>query len=104
MKKLDEIMELMSDEMADFKNALLELRALKNELDEKSIPISTEVLENHLQSFLQKQEEIQEYQSDVLKGIDEKLSKAIHIPKYILILFSSSLILLIALLGYFIYN
>ncbi len=104
MKKLDEIMELMADEMADFKNALLDLRTLKNELDEKSIPISTEALDNHLQSFLKKQEEIQEYQADVLKGIDQKLKKAIHIPKYILILFGSALLILICLNGYLIFS
>lgn len=103
MKKLDEIMELMADEMADFKMALLELRVMKNELDEKSIPISTEALEKHLNYFLKKQEEIQEYQGDVLKGIDKKLQNAVQIPKYILLLFGSVLLLLVGLNGYLLF-
>ena len=50
MKKLDEIMELMADEMADFKKSLLQLQKISDELQNHSIPINTEVLEKHLHS------------------------------------------------------
>ena len=45
MKKLDEIMELMTDEMADFKESVLQLKEHSKELQNLSIPITTEALE-----------------------------------------------------------
>ena len=45
MKKLDEIMELMTDEMADFKESVLQLKEYSKELQNMSIPITTEALE-----------------------------------------------------------
>ena len=56
MKKLDEIMELMTDEMADFKVAILKLELLSKQISTLSIPISTEALDNNLNTFLEKQE------------------------------------------------
>jgi hypothetical protein len=57
MKKLDEIMELMTDEMEDFKVAILKIEQLSKQLCDLSIPISTEALEKNLNIFLEKQEE-----------------------------------------------
>ena len=50
-------MELMTDEMADFKAAVLELKEHSKELQDMSIPITTEALEKNLKTFLEKQEE-----------------------------------------------
>ena len=57
MKKLDEIMELMADEMADFKTSVLKLQLISKQLFDLSIPISTEAIEKNLNTFLEKQEE-----------------------------------------------
>ena len=104
MKKLDEIMELMVDEMADFKTSLEKLEALSKDLNEMSIPISTAVLDENLKSFLQKQEEDNELKNDLLRDINIQLERASLIPNYILVLFGSILILLLSGLGYFIYS
>jgi len=104
MKKLDEIMELMADEMADFKTAVLELQNLSEKLFNLSIPITTEALEKDLNSFLQKQEAENKKSDEILQGIDRKLKNARLLPNYLLILFGITGILGLGLLGYFGYT
>ena len=103
MKKLDEIMELMTDEMADFKESVLQLKEHSKELQNMSIPISTETLDRHLKNFLKDQEEENQLKIDILKEINGKLQGAVLIPKYILVLFGSIIIILLFLLMYFIF-
>ena len=100
MKKLDEIMELMTDEMDEFKKGLLQLQKLSNELHNRSIPITTEVLEKQLSFFFQKQEKRDDLTAKAFKTIDQKLKKAYILPKSLGIIFGSFLILLITLIGY----
>ena len=104
MKKLDEIMELMADEMKDFKTAVLELQKLSGQLAKMSIPISTEAVEKNLNKFLQKQELEKEKTDEILKEIDRKLKHARIIPNYLLILFAILGILALSLVGYFGYS
>ncbi len=104
MKKIDEIMELMSDEMADFKESVLQLKEHSKALQKMSIPITTEALEKNLNAFLEKQEEESRLKDDVLKSIDQKLKHAILMPRYILILFGILGILSLGLVGYFGYT
>ncbi len=104
MKKLDEIMELMTDEMADFKAAVLKLQLLSKQLFNLSIPITTETLEKNLNIFLVKQREENSIKDQVLKEIDEKLKHARLIPNYLLILVCLLGIISLSLLGYFGYS
>lgn len=104
MKKLDEIMEMMTDEMADFKAAVLELREHSKELQDMSIPITTEALEKNLKFFLEKQEEKSRLKDDVLKSIDKKLKYAMLMPRSLLVIFGILGILMLGLLGYFGYT
>jgi len=104
MKKLDEIMELMTDEMADFKAAILKLEKLSKQLSTLSIPISTEALDNNLNAFLEKQEEENRLKDEVLNEIEKKLKHACIIPNYLLILVCSLGIISLSLLGYFEYS
>ena len=104
MKKLDEIMELMADEMKDFKTAVLELQKLSGQLVKMSIPISTEAVEKNLNTFLQKQEAEKEKTDEILKEIDRKLKRARIIPNYLLILLGISGIIALGSVGYFGYT
>jgi len=104
MKKLDEIMELMADEMADFKNSLLKLEGLSKQLNEMSIPISTAAIDENLKSFLETQRQADKMKDEILSDITTRLGKASLIPKYILVLFGSCLLLLISMLGYLVYS
>ena len=104
MKKLDEIMELMTDEMADFKVAILKLELLSKQISTLSIPISTEALDNNLNTFLGKQEDENRLKDNVLKEIERKLERARIIPNYLLILFGALGIMALSLLVYFGYR
>jgi len=104
MKKMDEIMELMADEIADFNTAVLELQKISEQLVKLSIPISTEALEKTLHVFLKKQEEENWLKNEVLKGIEIKIKHARLIPDYLLILFGTLGIISLGLLGYFWYT
>ncbi len=104
MKKLNEIMELMTDEMADFKATILKLELLSKQLVNLSIPITTEALEKRLNIFLEKQEEENSLKDEVLKEIERKLKHARIIPDYLLILFGTFGIITLGLLGYFGYT
>lgn len=103
MKKLDEIMELMADEMADFKSSLLKLEALSKELHDMSIPISTAAMEGKLGEFLRNQEEAVSSRDALFLDIQNQLKRARLIPKSVMIIFGSSLLVLLMALGYFIY-
>lgn len=104
MKKLDEIMELMSDEMADFEGNLQQLQKLNNELEERSIPISTAALENKLQEFFLNQNALNQQKDQVILDIKLRLDKSGLIPKYILVLFASTQFLLLTITGYCLYD
>ncbi|MDT0648446.1 DUF6730 family protein [Zunongwangia sp. F260] len=104
MKKLDEIMELMADEMADFKTTIVELQRLSDKLFSLSIPITTEALEKDLSTFLKKQELESQERNEILNGIDKKLKNARLIPNYLLILLGIMGILALSLIGYFSYT
>lgn len=100
MKKLDEIMELMADEMQDFQNGLLQMKKMTEELNTRSIPITTEVMEKQLKPFFQKQQEKEALAAERLQSIDNKLKNAYILPKNLGMMFGSLLILLISLIGY----
>lgn len=100
MKKLDEVMELMADEMQDFKEGLLQLKKMTADLQNRSIPISTEVMEKHLSSFFQKQQEKEIQAADKLQAIDQKLKEAYILPRKLGMISGSFLILLVTLIGY----
>ena len=97
-------MELMADEIKDFKTAVLELQKLSEQLVKLSIPISTEALEKSLNTFLKKQEAGKEITDEILKEIDRKLKRARIIPNYLLILFGISGIIALGSVGYFGYT
>ncbi|WP_324719894.1 DUF6730 family protein [Salinimicrobium sp. HB62] len=100
MKKLDEIMELMADEMQDFQNGLLQMKKMTDELNTRSIPISTEVMEKQLKFFFQKQQEKEALAAERLQSIDNKLKNAYILPKSLGMIFGSLVILLLTLIGY----
>ena len=102
MKKLDEIMELMADEMADFKTSLLKLDGLSKEINDMIIPISTEAMENKLDSFLKNQEEAVSSRDTLFLDIQNQLKGARLIPNYMLVLFGCCLLILILALSYYI--
>ncbi|SFN30487.1 DUF6730 family protein [Salegentibacter flavus] len=104
MKKLDEIMELMADEMADFKSSLESLEDLSNKLHKTSVPLSTEVLEKHLNSFLKIQKQKENARTGNLELILSKLERAYILPKSLARLLLSILLALLISFSYLTYK
>jgi len=100
MKKIDEIMELMSDEIQDFQKGLLQMKKMTDELSYRSIPITTEVMEKQLKLFFQQQQEKEALAAVRIQSIDNKLKNAYILPKNLGMIFGSLLILFITLIGY----
>ena len=93
-------MELMADEMQDFQNGLLQMKKMTDELNSRSIPISTEVMEKQLKFFFQQQKDKEGIAAKRFSSIEKMLKKAYILPKKLGMIFGSFLILLITLVGY----
>ena len=98
MKKLDEIMELLTDEMNGIQNSIKKLEGLSKGLNE--VKVDTSKLEYHLKEHLRQQERIRSQNMITLNDIDKKLKRAKLIPKWLLVLFLSVLIILCMTIGY----
>ena len=98
MKKLDAIMELLTDEINGFQNSIKKLEGLSKGLNE--VKVDTSKLEYHLKEHLRHQERIQSNNNRTFNDINKKLKRAKLIPKWLLVLFLSLLIILNMVMGY----
>nr|WP_298995532.1 DUF6730 family protein [uncultured Allomuricauda sp.] len=98
MKKLDDIMELLTDEINGFQNSIKKLEGLSKGLNE--VKADTSKLEYHLKEHLRRQERIQSLNKVTYNDINKKLKRAKLIPKWLLVIFLSLLIILSMVIGY----
>ncbi|MCL6266979.1 DUF6730 family protein [Flagellimonas myxillae] len=98
MKKLDDIMELLTDEINEFQNSIKKLEGLSKGLNK--VKVDTSKLEYLLKEHLRNQESIQSQNKRTLNGINRKLQRVKLIPKWLLVLFLSLLIILSMVIGY----
>ncbi|MEM9078799.1 MAG: DUF6730 family protein [Bacteroidota bacterium] len=98
MKKLDDIMELLTDEINGFQNSIKKLEVLSKGLNE--VKVDTSKFEYHLKEHLRHQVRIQSQNTRTLNDINKRLKRAGLIPKWLLILFLSLLIILSMVIGY----
>ena len=98
MKKMDDIMELLTNEINGFQNSIKKLEGLSKGLNE--VKVDTSKLEYHLKEHLRRQERIQSLNKVTYNDINKKLKRAKLIPKWLLVLFLSLLIILCMAIGY----
>ncbi|WP_350284415.1 DUF6730 family protein [uncultured Croceitalea sp.] len=98
MKKLDDIMELLTDEINGFQNSIKKLEGISKGLNE--VKVDTSKLEYHLKEHLRQQERNQSHNNRILNDINKKLKRAKLIPKWLLVLFLSVLIIQSIAIGY----
>ena len=98
MKKLDDIMELLTDEINGFQNSIKKLERLSKGLSE--VKVDTSKLEYLLKEHLRNQKSIQSQNTRTLNDINRKLKRAKLIPKWLLVLFLSALIIMSMAIGY----
>jgi cell division protein FtsL len=100
MKKIDEIMELLTDEINGFQKSIEKLEDLSKSLNEVKVKADTSKMEYHLKEHLRKQERVESQNQQALKELNQKLKGVKLIPKWLLVLFLSALIILSIAIGY----
>lgn len=91
-------MELLTDEINGFQNSIKKLEGLSKGLNE--VKVDTSKLEYLLKEHLRHQERVQSQNMKTLNHIDKKLKRTKLIPKWLLVLFLSVLIILSMTIGY----
>lgn len=103
-KKLDEVMELLTDELDEFNTSLNKLQKLTENVDNiKVVPDTTRIeflLEEHLSAEQAKSSRIQE----TLEEMNKQLSKARVIPKMQLWLHYGIWIVSLVIIGYLVFQ
>ena len=94
MKKMDEIMELLTEEINGFQKSIEKLESLSKDLNELKVKADTSNMEFHLKEHLRSQERIRSQDQRILNEINKKLKRAKLIPKWVLVLFLSVLMIL----------
>ncbi|GMN11878.1 hypothetical protein MTsPCn9_11540 [Croceitalea sp. MTPC9] len=100
MKKIDEIMELLTEEINGFEKSVEKLECLSKNLNEIKVKADTSNMEYRLKEHLRAQERIESQNKQTLKELNQKLKRAKLVPKWLLILFLSVLIMLTIVIGY----
>lgn len=100
MKRMDEIMELLTEEINDFHKSIEKLEGLSKNLNEIKVKADTSNMEYYLKEHLRKQERIQSQNQRTLKELNQKLKRSKLVPKWLLVLFLSVLMMLTIVIGY----
>lgn len=97
---MDEIMELLTEEVNGFQKSIEKLESLSKNLNEVKVKADTSNMEYYLKEHLRKQERIESQNKRTLKELNQKLKQVKLIPKWLLVLFLSVLIMLTIVIGY----
>ena len=104
MKKLDEIMEVFTEEIESFNASVNRMERLAQELKTTKVEVDAyqmrEVLQEHLKPVLNREKEYQHQ----IKEINKRLKYARLVPKWQLALSWSGIILTMLTLAYFSYR
>ena len=104
MKKMDEIMELLTEEIEGFNRSIGKLEELSKQLDNLKIKADSSNIEFYIKDFLRQQERTVETYGKSVKETNRIVKSATLIPKCIMALFLIALTLAIVTLAYFGYN
>lgn len=97
---MDEIMELLTEEINGFHKSIEKLEGLSKSLNKVKVKADISNVEYYLKEHLGNQERIQLQNERTLNEIDQKLKRAKLIPKWLLVLFLSVLMMLSVVIGY----
>lgn len=87
-------MELLTEEINGFQKSIEKLEGLSNNLNKVKIKADTSNIEYHLKEHLRDQERMQSQNQRSMKEINKKLKRAKLVPKWLLVLFLSAIIIL----------
>lgn len=93
-------MELLTDEINGFQKSIEKLEGLSKNLNEVKVKVDSSNIEYHIKEHLRKQENVQSRNHRTLNEINQKLKRSKLIPKWLLVLFLSVLMILSMTIGY----
>lgn len=82
MAKMDEIMEVLTQEIAGFNNSIGKLEELSKKFDNLKIQTDTSSLEFHLKDFLKSQKRTVESYENRMEEVLKKIEKSRWTPKW----------------------
>mgnify|MGYP003654160726 CR=1 FL=1 len=103
-KKLDEVMELLSDELDGFGKSIIKLEKLTQNTENIKIKVDTSDIEYLLKEHLRAEKERSDRLQEVIKSIANRLSKSSVIPKVQLWIHYTIYFISIVIIGYLIFS
>ena len=104
MKKIDEIMELLTEEIEGFNRSIGKLEELSKKWDNLKIKADSSNIDYYVKDFLRKQERVVEAYRNGVNETNQTIKSAVLIPKWVTALFLTVLSLTVITLAYFGYN
>ncbi|SMC41579.1 DUF6730 family protein [Cellulophaga tyrosinoxydans] len=103
-KKLDEVMELLSDELDGFNKSIIRLEKLTQNVDNINIKADTSGIEHMLREHLRIEKEKSQKLQEAFQKMEKELSKSQVIPKIQLWIQYSIYLISLIIIGYLILN
>ncbi|CAN0562152.1 unnamed protein product [Ectocarpus sp. 12 AP-2014] len=82
MAKIDEIMEVLTQEIAGFKNSIDKLEGLSEKFDDVEVKINTAHLEFQIKEFLRLQSRTKDSYEERIEDVLKKIEKSRWTPKW----------------------
>ena len=103
-KKLDEVMELLSDELDGFNKSITKLEKLTENVDNINIKADTSNIEYYLQDYLRIEKEKSQKLQEALRRMEKQLSKSSVIPKFQLWVHYGMYMICLIIIGYLVFK
>ena len=103
-KKLDEVMELLSDELDGFNKSITKLEKLTQDVDNINIKADTTGIEFMLREYLITEKEKNNRQQERIQSLENQISKSKVIPKVQLWIHYGIYFISIVIISYLIIN
>lgn len=101
MKKMDEIMELLTEEIDGFNRSIEKLEDLYKKKDNIMIKVDSSKIEYYVNDFIKQQQEVEARYERRVGEINKKIRSATLFPKWLIALFLLLLSAMVLTLGYF---
>ncbi|WP_047417438.1 DUF6730 family protein [Cellulophaga sp. Hel_I_12] len=103
-KKLDEVMELLSDELDGFNKSIKKLEKLTQNVDNINIKADTSGIEYYIQDHLRTEKEKSQKLQEAFQRMEKQLSKSQVVPKIQLWIHYGMYMTSLIIIGYLIFK
>ncbi len=104
MKKTEEFMELLTDELAGFDGSVKKLEALCKKLDTIKVKADSTNIEYHIKQFLKEQKGRMSQLEKQIDAQQTKIESSRGLPEWLLTLYAIGMLLPLFVIGYFGYQ